>query len=84
MLKNISSLGTTLNKKEQQSIKGGLFEECPHATIEYSDWSMTSNGVGCGTRTATITGSCATYGNNTHTETKVCPKETGLVLPELP
>ena len=84
MLKNISNLGSILNKKEQQSINGGTTPcQGGNATIEYSGWSTSANGVGCGTRTATVTGSCATYGNNTYTETKVCPMETGLIIPEL-
>ncbi|WP_299120460.1 hypothetical protein [uncultured Tenacibaculum sp.] len=33
MLKNISNLGTTLNKSEQQSINGGFNEDCLLITI---------------------------------------------------
>ncbi len=32
MLKNISKLGTILNKKEQKSVNGGMWTQCGGAT----------------------------------------------------
>ena len=39
MLKNISNLGTTLNKEEQKSMNGGInFHECIFSADPSTDW----------------------------------------------
>ena len=71
MLKNISNLGSTLNKKEQQFIKGG--------SLQFGPWSNFVNGIGCGTRTVFVDPNVS---NHSYTESQPCPMETDLVTPE--
>ncbi len=55
MLKNISNLGTTLNKTDQKSINGGAINDCAHIYSKcdrlypnsHSDFSACMSRGGC-------------------------------------